>query len=209
MPTVLYGGERELNLFTAGEPHPAMLQYAREQAQFIGNYIQQTGSTFAQGVVQSYENFYSDDALRHARSALSKVGSYFQADKIVELTSIYDIQQAQPLMQRYIMAEPTLAEMYHQGRCAGYGYTDPFPGQFGEANYNYRRVMNGIMVETPATEDEPDGNTEFHIFIEELVENDRELALHEQSAIMETWERVRFSLAHSLIDPTSQSGDML
>lgn len=208
MPTVLYGGERELNLFTAGEPHPAMLQYMREQAQAVNNYIQQTGNTFAQGVVQTYENFYSDDALRHARAALAKVGSYFQADKIVELKSIYDIQQAQPIMQRYIMADPIVAEMYHQGRCEGYGYQDPFPGQVGEANYNYRRVMNGIMVETPATAEEPE-DWAFHIYSEDLMEGDRELDLHEQKAVISTWKRIRYSLAHSMVDPTSKTGEML
>lgn len=209
MATVLYGGERELNLFTAGEPHPSMLQYMRETAGVIGNYIQQTGNTFAQGVVHTYENYFSDPALRHARAALSKVKSYFQSDKITELESIYDIQQAQPVMQRYIMANPTLGEMYYQGRCEGYGYVDPFAGQYGEANYNYRRVMNGLLVQTPITDDAPEGNWAFNIYVEELMEGDRELDLHEQTAITETWAKIRFSLANSLVDPTSPSGNML
>lgn len=211
MATVLYGGERELNLFTAGEPHPSMLQYMRDTAQQIGQYVQQTGSQFAQGVLTAYESYYSDGALRHARAALSKVKSYFQADKITMLNSVYDIQQAQPIMQRYIMAEPTLRQMYHDGRCNGYqgSYVDPFPGMIGEQDYNYRRVMNGILVETPKTDDEPHGNWQFNVYVDELMEGDRELEIHEQRDIMETWRAVRFSLAHSLLDPSSPSGEML
>lgn len=211
MATVLYGGERELNLFTAGEPHPAMLQYMREQANMLSNYIAQTGNTFVQGALQTYENFYSDEALRHARAALSKVKGLFRPDAIMELESIYDVQQAGPLMQRYVMAEPTLRQMYHDGRCNGYQgtYVDPFPGQIGDSDYNYRRVMNGLLVETPATEEAPDGDSEFVIYVEELMDGDRELELHEQVAITSTWERIRYSLANSMIDPTSPTGDTL
>lgn len=211
MATVLYGGERELNLFTAGEPHPSMLQYMRETAQQIGQYAQQSGSQFAQGVVQAYESYYSDDALRHARAALSRVDSYFQADKITTLSTIYQIQQAQPVMQRFIMSEPTLRQMYHDGRCSGYqgSYVDPFPGQIGEDDYNYRRVMDGLLQLSKPTEDMPHGDAQFVIYVEELMEGDRPLEIHEQSAITETWRNVRYALAHSLLDPSSKTGESL
>ena len=211
MASVIYGGERELNLFTAGEPHPSMLQYMRDQANQLGSYIQNTGNAVAQNVLTAYETYYSDDALRHARTALSKVKSYFQEDKISELESIYDIQQAGVVMQRYIMSEPTLRQLYHDGRCNGFSgsYIDPFPGQIGDQDYNYRRVVNGVLNLSEPTEAAPEGNWKFEIFVEELMEGDRELALHEQSAIINTWERNRYSLAHSLMDPTSKDGDLL
>lgn len=211
MATVIHGGERELNLFTAGEPHPSMLQYMRNQAQEIGQYIQNTGNTFAQNVLTAYDTYYSDGALRHARVALSKVKSYFQEDKISELETIYDVQQAGPIMQRWVMTDPVIRKLYHEGRCSGYAgsYVDPFPGMIGEQDYNYRRVMDGMMVLSKPTEQEPDGNWKFEIYAEELLEGDVHLALHQQSAIMSTWERNRYALAHSLMDPTSKDGDML
>jgi hypothetical protein len=208
MATAFYGGEAELNLFTAGEPHPSMLQYVREQAQVIGGYIQRTGHQFAQGVVDAYQSFYSDEAIHRARVGISRVKSYFQEDRIVQLTSIYDIQQAAPVMQRYIMAEPSLAKMYDQGRCEGYGYTNPFPNQYGDDNYNYRRVMNGMVQMVPGDEDTPHG-WKAEIYIEELMEGDRELILPEQVAVTNTWKAVRYALAHSMSDPTSKSGEML
>jgi hypothetical protein len=211
MASVIYGGERELNLYTAGEPHPSMLQYMREQADYLGQYIQQTGSTFAQNVLNAYNSFYSDDALRHARAGLSRVKSYFQGDKIRDLESIYDIQQASPIMQRYLMSQPDLREMYNQGRCYGYegSYRDPSPGMIRDQDYNYRRVMNSMLVQTPATEALPDGGWKFVTYIEELMEGDRELDIMEQVPIMRTWDRIRYSLAHSVIDPSSPTGEML
>lgn len=211
MASMLHGGERELNLFTAGEPHPSMLQYMREQAHQIGQYIQQTGNTFAQGVVDAYQTYYSDTALRHAQAALTKVKTYFMGDKISELVNAYEIQQAGNVMQRYVMAEPTIRKLYHEGRCSGYegSYVDPFPGKIGESDYNYRRATNGLLQLGKPTEDAPDGSWQFNIYIEELFDGDRELTIHEQKPIMETWANLRFSLAHSLMDPTSKTGDML
>jgi hypothetical protein len=209
MASVFYGGEAELNLFTAGEPHPSMMQYVREQAQVINSYIQRTGNQFAQGVVDAYQTFYSDEAIHRARVGISRVKSYFQEDRVVALTSIYDIQQASPVMQRYIMAEPTLAKMYDQGRCEGYGMANPFPNQYGEDNYNYRRVMNGMIQTAPSDEDHKDGSWKVEIYIEELMEGDRELILPEQTAIGHTWKTVRYSLANSMHDPSSKTGEML
>lgn len=209
MASGFYGGEAELNLFTSGEPHPAMLQYAREQAQVIGNYIQRTGSQLAQNVIQAYETFYSDTALHHARVAMTRVKSYFQEDKIQMLTSIYEIQQAPPVMQRFIMAEPTIAKMYDQGRCEGYGNRNPFPGQYGEENYNWRRVMDGVVRITNADEDNPHDGWEVVIYGEDLMEGDRNLILPEQHAILQSWESMKYSLARSMLDPTSRSGEML
>lgn len=211
MASVIYGGERELNLYTAGEPHPSLLQYMREQADYLGQYIQQTGSTFAQNVLNTYQSFHSDEALRYARAGLARVKSYFQSDKIRELESIYDIQQASPIMQRYLMSQPDLRHMYNQGRCYGYEgtYVDPNPGKIGGDDYNYRRVMNGMLVQTPTTEEMPYGSWKFVTYIEDLMEGDRELDISEQVPIISTWQRIKYSLANSVIDPSSPMGDLL
>jgi len=211
MATVIYGGERELNLFTAGEPHPSMLNYMRNQAEQIGNYIQQTGNQFAQSVLDSYETYYSDGALRNARAALSKVKSYFREDKISDLGNIYDIQQSGVVMQRFVMSQPDLRQMYHDGRCNGFAgsYVDPFPGQIGEQDYNYRRVMDGLLQILPPSEEAPDGDDQFVIYGDELLEGDRHLDLHEQVAITNVWNRVKYSLATSMLDPSNASGGLL
>jgi hypothetical protein len=209
MASLIFGGEAELNMITAGEPHPSMLRYAQEQAAAIGSYIQRTGNAFAQGVVDAYHALYSDEALHRARVGVARIQSYFLDDRIRQITSIYEMQQAQPLMQRFIMAEPTIARMYDQGRCEGYGYTAPFPGKYGEDNYNWRRVMDGVIQLQKPTEDNPHGGWESVTYLEELMEGDRNLVLVEQNAILNTWESLKYSLARSMVDPTSKTGDSL
>jgi hypothetical protein len=209
MASLIYGGEAELNLFIAGEPHPAMLRYAQEQATAIGSYIQRTGNKFAQGVVDAYHSLYSDEALHRARVGVARVKSYFQDDRIRQITSIYEMQQAQPMMQRFIMAEPTIGKMYDQGRCEGYGYPAPFPGQYGEDNYNWRRVMDGVIQTQEPTEDNPHGGWEAVTYLEELMEGDRNLILIEQKSIVNTWESLKYSLARSMVDPVSKTGESL
>lgn len=210
MATVIYGGNRELNLFLHGEPHQASLQFMRNQAAQIGQYIQQTGSQFAQTAIDVFENFYSDTALRHARVALAKVKTFFNDDKICELQSLSDFQNATSIMQRYVMSQPDFRKMYHDGRCSGYegSYVDMFPGQVGEDDYNYRRVMNGIMQMEEPTEDEEHPGWHITVYSEELLPGDRELVIIEQVPILSSWGHQKYLLANFLDDLSSQTGEL-
>lgn len=210
MARVIYGGERELNLLTAGQPHPSMLEYMRHQTQRLSDYVQHTGSQFAQAVIDTYDTYYSDTAIRHGRAAIAKVHNFFREDTIRELITITDLQQANPMMVRFNMSQEDLRKKYQAGLCYGYGsvYVDPSPGKIGYEDYNWRRVMNGVVQLEPETEEAPDGNWKYEIIMEELMEGDRELELHEQTAILRTWDRIRRSMRSSLDDPSSPHGDM-
>lgn len=211
MASVIYGGNRELDLFISGEPHPATMQFMKSQAVALGQYIQNTGSTFAQQTLQVFNDFRSEDALRYARTALSRVKSYFQDDNIREIFELADFQNANSKMQRFIMSEETLRRMYHAGRCSGFAgqYVDPFPGQVGQDDYNWRRVMDGVMVEIPESPEFPEGSWKIQVFSEELLAGDRKLGILEQENILSTWERQRYLLKNFLDDISSLDGEML
>ena len=53
-------------------------------------------------------------------------------------------------MKRYIMANPHVREAYQEQRIAGYDgtYKDPFADDTIENHYDYRRVMNGVVVDS-------------------------------------------------------------
>lgn len=212
MATVIYGGSRELNFLLSGEPHQGTLNYLRQQTERVAQYVQNTGSEWAQRAVDTFNYFSSDDALRHARAALSKVGSYFQSDVIKELTTLSDFQNATPLMQRFIMSEPTIRRMYHKGMCEGYreaGYVDPFPKRIGEDDYNWRRVHDGRIEMLPVSEEDPEGSWCVTTYFEELHEGDKDLTLLEQDAIISSWNNLKYHLANGLDDPVSSTGGML
>jgi len=211
MATVIFGGSRELNLLISGEPHQDTLSYLSHQADRIAQYAQQTGSAWAQRAVESFNYFSSHDSLRHARAALQKVKSYFQSDIIRELTTIEDFQNANPLMQRFLMADPWARKMYHAGRIEGYAgsYVDPYPGVRGVEDYNYRRVMDGRVQMIEPSEEDPEGSFVIETYYGDLQEGDRDLTLVEQNMILSSWRQARFLVQTGLDDPYSSTGGKL
>lgn len=211
MATVIFGGSRELNLLISGEPHQDTLNYLSNQASRIAQYAQETGSAWAQRAVDSYNYFSSHDSLRHARAALQKVKSYFQSDIIRELRTIEDFQNATPLMQRYIMADPWARKMYHAGRVEGYAglYIDPYPGVRGIEDYNYRRVMDGRVQMLPESEENPEGSFFIETHYGDLQEGDVDLSLNQQDMIISSWRNARYLALIGLDDPYSSTGGKL
>ncbi len=69
--------------------------------------------------------------------------------------------------------------------------------------------MDGVIRLHAPTEDNLHGGWESVTYIEELLEGDRKLILNEQNAVIRTWESMRYSLARSMVDPTSKSGNFL
>ena len=113
------------------------------------------------------------------------------------------MQQCSPIMQRWVMANPDIRELHHRNACSAYdgNYTDHHPNQIGFSHYDYRRVMDGIVVQT-----------ETHAYSttisETLVEGDRDLTLREQVDILDTWEAMR-SYIESGYDPSSPTNAKL
>ncbi len=125
---------------------------------------------------------------------------------IVPLRTLADLQCAQPIMQRYMMANPMVQQYYFDNRIEGYSdsYVSIDHGKIGEANYDYRRVMNGIVIDV----EEPDGSLTWVApqYYEDLREGDRELDMQEQSTILKSWDILELFLHAGKEDPTSIYG---
>ena len=143
--------------------------------------------------------------MRVARNAIRHVASIFDEDTIYGFKTLEDTQTAKPVMQRFIMAMPQLREMYHEQRVDGYSssYVDLQPGVVGEDHYDYRRVTDGVMMES---EDGDDLVWTTHF--EDLLENDRALDISEQADILNTWDLVSGLIAQRH-DPTDVYGGRL
>jgi hypothetical protein len=106
------------------------------------------------------------------------------------------------------MSQPDLRELHIQQRCHGYGelYTTDFsPGQIAEADYNWRRVMDGVVVM-----DEVDGQPSWYSrqYAEDLLPGDRELDTFERLDIVRTWDIIRMAIDAGE-DPSNPSGGTL
>lgn len=120
---------------------------------------------------------------------------------IHEINSFEGLQQANPVMQRWIMAHREVRQLYIDQNVDGYSdtYQNVFGKEVGEDDYNYRRVMSGRFV------DLPDGSYKRSIYMDDLMPGDRELEYHEKVAIRSTWEHIDNLLAECKFDFTCNS----
>ena len=139
-----------------------------------------------------------------ARNAIRQAAGILNPD-VITVIPVNKLHEANALMQRWIMAEPTIRELYIKDRCDGfYGtYTDMFEGDIGEDHYDYRRVTDGVL---QYPEDSDSWLVQFHT--EELLNERDQLSVEDKDAILETWENVKLAVAAGK-DPTNPDGGYL
>ena len=167
--------------------------------------LSDAGRNFMSRATAAFEHYNGSDALRFARNAIRAVEGAFETPRIRELSTLGELTSANPLMQRWIMANPTVRGLYHSQRVDGYSdsYTDMQPGHVGEDHYDYRRVMDGFM-----STDES-GHAKFTQYVENLVDGDRDLIFEESLDIQHGWSALEYFIALGKEDPTSSTGGSL
>lgn len=200
MVQVVYGGNDVFDEMCLGTQSGNAVQFFQDQVDKSTALLSTAGARFMEGARVLYDKIQNSDAARLAKAATRAMASIWQDQEIRYLCTMGELQHAGFNMQRWIMAEPTLRTLYHKQGCDGYSdtYVDQEPGLVGEDHYDYRRVMNGIMVE-----DEVEG-WKATTWLDDLLEDDRELEIVEQVDIMSTWEQVLIKLAKKREDPTSK-----
>ncbi len=212
MAQVVFGGSREYRMLVSGEQHPNTAHYLRNQMTSLQSYIGNSDSSWAQRAIESYNRFSSEHAVRLAQAALRKVDTYFQEDRIMQLDTLAQLQQAGLRMQRFIIANPYVRERYHNQMCDGYQgtYVDMHPQDIGPGHYDYDRVMDGLIVETAPTEEDPDGSWVCRVQTdEEILPGDVKLNLVQNDMILTSWATVEHLMRYGEEDPVSPSGGML
>lgn len=201
---IIPGGLAAFNSLAYGALTQDTVQFFQHQLSNAPQVLGEYGNMFKAATQQIYDNFISSEALEKARLALLYSNQLENHDAIRQFTLLQEFQAAQSQMQRWIMANPVVGELYRKQLCDGYSdsYTDQNYGKVGDGNYDYRRVMDGIVQE------DEDGNLKCSIYFEDLRDGDTELHVTEQSRILSTWE-IGNMLIKQGFDITNQSGGNL
>lgn len=206
MANIYDGGSVMFDALAYGKPHPSTMQFLANQFENMTSAMQNAGQQFFESARNMYEQFSGSHAMRVVRAAGRAVRAAWQLDEIRALQDIGEFQHAPLAMQRWIMAEPTTRQLYQQQRIDGYSetYFDHDPGTLGHDHYDYRRVMNGILVV-----DESDENPDNHgwtatTYFDELLPDEDELSHPEQLDILHAWDHLRAKIAAKGEDPTSR-----
>lgn len=205
MVEVVHGGTIAVNAMLFGAPDHNLQTYLSQQFNTGMNNLTDMGRRLYQESRNLFERFSGDSAIRLIKAVTRASNSIWQTDSIRPITCIGEMQFAPPTMQRWIMAEPTIRQMYHDQRVDGYShyYVDVSPDDIGRDHYDYRRAMNGMIVMNESENpDEPEWSAT--TYLDELYEGDVELSIAEKADIQNTWESVRVMLKEGREDPTSR-----
>lgn len=201
---IVDGGRAAFDGLIYGLHNDSDVNYFRSQTSNIPQMIGAYGDMFKQKSVELFDRFHGSQAVHLAKLAIHHATQIFQSDGIRSLFDAVQFQTAGAVMQRWVMANPTVRTMYHAQQCDGYSdtYVDHDPGKIGDNHYDYRRVMQGMVQE--------DGDSWYaHIYSEDLRDGDQELLIHEQASILSTWNILNIMFKKGYEDLTNQYGGTL
>jgi hypothetical protein len=193
------GAADVFDAFVYGPQNPNTVSYLKNSASQWSNTLTEAGQQWMQKGKEIFNVINSSEAMNLARKAINSVKGIFGNNTIREIVEMSDFQSASLTMQRWIMAQPDVRNLYHKNRCDGYSgsYVDVEFGFVGNNHYDYRRVMDGVF-----QDDEKEGWVVRH-YLEELKPDDRHLTHHEKIDIIRTWDSVAALIAMGEEDPTS------
>lgn len=199
-----FGAADAFNTLLYGQQHPSTIEYLASQAAKGFETLTEAGRAFMDRGREIFDHYYGMAAQQFARQVISEASGTYQGQYILALMDVERLQQASLTMQRWVMAMPEVRSRYHDQMCSGYAgsYVDMEPGMVGEAHYDWRRVMDGVMV---VSEDD----WRVTQYVEPLKEGDRDLLHGEQVDILRTWDALGILMALGQEDPTSATGDYL
>lgn len=201
-----YGARDAFNALVYGEQNPVVTDFLRSRYENLSNIVLDSGREFAQNAMRIFEHFNGNAAIDFARKAVQSLvngGAAPEIQRIIFLADLQALQSANTVMQRWLMANPTVREPYLKQRLDGYSdtYVNMHGSAIGWRHYDYQLATNGLMV----VSDEPDDHeVRWTMYGTVLHQEDRELLFGEQLAIRDCWnvQNVLQAMGFDTTDPT-------
>jgi hypothetical protein len=200
MANLVAGGTDGFTTSIFGIPHPGTLEFIQRHLYQATDTLTDAGRQFMAGAHDLYERFNGSHARRLFSAAARAATHFWQADVVRYLGDVGALQQAPPIMRRWLMAEPELRQLYHAQRCDGYSdhYFDAHPNDVGEAHHDYRRVMSGVV------QFKENGDWFARTYNDDLLPDETDLTMVEKSDILDSWWALKEILKAKEEDPTSR-----
>ncbi len=193
-----------MDIAAGGHLNDSTVQWINDRATQLRSTISSTANTFFEQARSMHQMISASDAMQALRNLTAKATSLWSSNQIHRIRTMEEMQTANPVNQRYLMAHIPVREMYLANSIEGYGdsYTNLHGTGLGNDHYDFRRVMNGII--TPVVE-----RSEVTQYHEILKEGDKELSLHEKVDIINNWNLLNNLLDEDELDPTSPIGNIM
>lgn len=206
MARIIEGGAQMFDASVFTRPSSQTLDYMQNRVQQFTQSLAAPALQFMETVYNRIAPFDYEQLGYMLKSANHYVEGMWMTNTIQPLVDIWQFQHAPMVMQRWIMAEPTVRQMYHNGEVEGYPDTymdmNPTPA-YGEDHRDWRLVMDGVF-------DDDEGFVEY--FTETDPEYDSEydeLDIIDKDNIMTTWQNIQAHIEIGEDDPTSPNNGQL
>lgn len=186
-----------------GGPNKQLFNHVQNHYHQYTNALGESARRWWNEATGVFERTSYEQLERRVRAYRRHYDEIWRTDAIRPLNTIAEVQTAPDLMHRWIMAEPTIRRMYHEGMAEGYHgtYVDNYEGLVGVDHYEYRRVMHGVVI--PNSDNEGWSASQY---IEHVWDADDYLEIDDQTSILTTWDTIKSHLEtrENDDDPTSK-----
>lgn len=202
---IITGGSVAFDSLLYGEDNQYVKSYLDQQISNISQLYGQAGTRIIDRTQQLYDIVNTSRVKEIGRRALDLAAGMFRPNNIYECKTSHEVMTARPVMQKWIMANPKVRDLYNQGQCCGYGetYQPLLKEASGSSDVYYRRTMSGIISDSEegpmATIYVEDGR------IDEVIP---ELIFRDQFSILKSW-RIAELMMNEGNDPTDPYGGKL
>jgi hypothetical protein len=200
MGMVLNVPEAGVDYLVYGDKTNVIKSYLEQQLAQIPAVFNEFGQRVYETLNQSY-HWVTDQLTKYQIfNQLKQQNVHLGNNAFRELLSFEELQNANILMQRWVMAHPDVRYLYLENNIEGYPdtYVNVFGNDIGENDYNYRRVMDGVL-------QSDDEKWWFKVYNEDLMIGDRELEHREKVMILNTWKCIDWLIETCDFDFTTQS----
>lgn len=203
-----YVSEDDIDAELFGEPHQGTIRYLRERVERHAPRISGLLGGFLDDTREMFERYNGDRALRRIRTRLRQSSDSLRHDFVRPLRTIEDIQNAKPLMQRYVMANFVSRLLAERQEIDGYrgSHSVRHPERRGLRDPDFMRVIDGVLFDRDyhdiKTHDDEDAWVAYQNLFE-AAEDERDLDIVEQNDILSTWDVLEAFYEAKKKDPTS------
>lgn len=192
--------ESAVDYLLYGDKSHIVGEYLRNQLNNIPQVFNNFTDRIYQAVQQSY-NYVTDNLIKHGLlNRLESQGVLSNQDIMRNLTTFEQLQNATPVMQRWVMAHPEVKQLYIDQNIDGYSntYINVFGDGVGEQDYNWRRIMSGVSQDNGVI-------SWVKFYNDNLLEGDRELTHSEKVIALTTHDAIDLILKNNPYDFTLTS----
>lgn len=184
-------------------PPPDTVSYLQQTANNFHGRLDGFAANMYQSMADKIASFNYENLAYMAQAVYRMADGLWLDNRIQPLQQIGHFQNAPQSMVRWLMAEPTIRQLYHNGEAEGYGenYIDRCPNDIGETHHDWQIVNDGVF----DTEDDMDVTNEY--FYDSNPQYDPEfdeLNIHDVTNIMSSWKHMAAFAKAKRDDPTSK-----